>query len=115
MSEQLRHEPLTRSQVRDVNSRCKSQREMSDRLPRTTRAIVFSQSAGDKIEILLLRPTTLLQDAVEILPIIRHHWQFVDGLDRRLDQRKRSRREIVEKRIERVLPVTPIGDQVDSA
>ena len=113
--QQLGNQAFPRPEVGDVDRRCEAQREVTDRLPGTPRAVVPPQPAGDEIEVLLLRAPPLLQDAVEVIAILGQQRQIGDGIERRAREGLRARRQARPDGIEGVLPLAPVGNQVDRA
>lgn len=78
VGEELRDEAFAGTQIGDVDGGSEAQREVPDGFPRTAGAVVFAETAGDEVEILLLCTPALLEYAVEVAAVIGHDGQVGD-------------------------------------
>ncbi len=74
--EQLRERPLTRAEIRDGERRQEGDHGVGQRLPRTARAMIAPETAGELIEILARLVLAFAQNDLERGPIALHLGHF---------------------------------------
>ena len=115
LGEKLGEQSFAGAEICDVDRGGQPQGEVADGFPRTTGTIVFAQSSGDEVEILLLGAPAFLEDAIEIFAIFGYGRKIADGFDGCFEEGEGAGGNVGTERIEGFFAVAAIGHEIDLA
>ena len=107
--EKLGDETFAGAEVGDGDGGGEAEGEVADGLPGATGAVVFTEFAGDEVEVLLLERATTLEDAFEILAVGGQLGQAIDGVASGVEQGKHGSGQVGAEGVEGFFTLAAVG------
>lgn len=108
-------ETFAGAEVGDDDVRGEAQREVSDGFPRAAGTVIFTEFAGDEVEILLLIIAALFEDAIKVGAIFGEFGEAGDGFAGGVEEGERARVEAGAEGVEGFFAVAAVDDDVGLA